>query len=131
MPEVARYKWNSGGAIEDLPREQALLQSVREQAVQRGLDADAVTQFFAAQIEASKVVQRELFAAWQGAGQGKFAQVVDLATQIRPRLDQLSPSLLDALAAVRLPVAASALPPLSFTDSSPAAAGVSLAPLVR
>ena len=131
MPEVARYKWNSGGAIEDLPREQALLQSVREQAVQRGLDADAVTQFFAAQIEASKVVQRELFAAWQGAGQGKFAQVVDLATQIRPRLDQLSPSLLDALAAVRLPVAASALPPLSFTASSPAAAGVSLAPLVR
>ena len=131
MPDVARYKWNTGGAIEDLPREQALLQSVREQAVRRGLDADAVTQFFAAQIEASKVVQRELFAAWQAAGQGKFVGVVDLATQIRPRLDQLSPSLLDAWAAVRLPVAASALPELAFAASSRAAAGVSVAPLLR
>jgi chorismate mutase-like protein len=131
MPEVARYKWNSSAAIEDLPREQALLESVRGQALQRGLNADTVTAFFAAQIEASKVVQRELFSTWQAAGQGKFAQVVDLGTQIRPRLDQLNPSLLDALAAVRLPVAGSALPQLSFAASSPAAAAVSVGPLSR
>jgi len=131
MPDVARYKWNTGGAIEDLPREQALLRSVREQAVQRGLDADAVARFFAAQIEASKVVQRELFAAWQVAGQGKFDGAIDLTTQIRPKLDQLNPRLLDALAAVRLPVAASALPELAFAASSQVAAGVSVAPLLR
>jgi len=39
--------------------------------------------------------------------------------------------LLDALAAVRLPVAASTLPELTFAASSQAAAGVSVAPLLR
>jgi len=43
----------------------------------------------------------------------------------------LNPSLLDALAAVRLPVAGSALPQLSFAASSPAAAAVSVGPLSR
>ena len=131
MPDVARYKWNHGLAIEDPPREQALLRSVAEQAQQQGLNPTAVSRFFAAQIEASKVVQRELFARWQAAGQGPFAEVVDLGTQIRPRLDQLNPSLLAAWAAAPLPLASDRVGSLDFEAISPAAAEAAVSPLLQ
>ena len=55
--DVARVKWNSKAPVEDLPREQAVLASVRKLAVQAKLDPDLLAAFFAAQIEASKSVQ--------------------------------------------------------------------------
>ncbi len=131
MPDVARYKWNSGGAIEDPPREQQLLDSVRQQALQQGLPAARVTAFFAAQIEAAKVVQRELFEQWRLSGQGKFDSVVDLAAQIRPRLDSLNPQFLEALAAVPADLSRDHFPALAFTATSAAAVATAVAPLLE
>jgi chorismate mutase-like protein len=131
MPDVARYKWNTGGAIEDPVREQQLLESVRQQAVEQGLPPARVTAFFAAQIEAAKVVQRELFEQWHKSGQGKFEAVVDLSTQIRPRLDALNPQFLEALAAVPAAVTRDHVPALSFTAISPAAVAAAMAPLLE
>lgn len=131
MPDVARYKWNTGAAIEDPQREQQLLASVRQQAIERGLPPQRVVDFFAAQIEASKVVQRELFEQWRKAGQGPFETVVDLAAQIRPRLDALNPQLLDALAAVPGAIPRDQAPVLLFLATSPAAVAVALSPLLE
>jgi chorismate mutase-like protein len=131
MPDVARYKWNRKQAIEDPPREQALLDAVKAQAPQYGLAPERAVAFFAAQIEASKVLQRELFFAWQAAGQGEFAAVKDLATDIRPSLDALNPRLLAALAAVEGKAPRRAFGALASTATSAAAVDAALAPLLQ
>lgn len=130
MPDVARYKWNHGQPIEDLPREQALLDAVRGQALQHGVAPERAVAFFAAQIEASKVLQRELFERWRGAGLGPFESVRDLATEIRPRLDALNPRLLTALATLEGVTVRENFGVPAATAVSPAAVEVALAPLV-
>ena len=98
VTEVARYKWNTGAAIEDPPREQALLVSLREKAVAMGLPQSRVDAFFLAQIEAAKQLQRELFARWKREGRGKFPGIADLATSIRPGIDAVTSQMLQTLA---------------------------------
>jgi len=99
MPDVARHKWNTGGAIDDLPREQKIIEALGAQAQLLGVPGKWAEQFFRAQIEGAKQVQRAHFARWQQSGAGKFADVPDLVTVIRPRLDALTPQLLRELAA--------------------------------
>lgn len=55
--QVALAKWDSGAAVEDLVREQQVIQAVAKAAPQRGLDESFVANFFRAQIEANKTVQ--------------------------------------------------------------------------
>ena len=98
-PDVARYKWNTRGAIEDRVREDKIIAALGQQAAQMGLPPDWAELFFRAQIEASKALQLELFAQWQRQGAGQFAQAPDLALETRPKLDQLTPQLLQAVAA--------------------------------
>lgn len=139
MPDVARFKWNTRAAIEDLGREQQIIDGWKGEAAALGVPAAWAERFFRAQIEAAKVIQRQLFAQWRGAGQGTFADAPDLATVTRPKLDALTPRLLRELAM--------AWPALSdraqaerlretlrrgFADSagSPAATAVAVDPLV-
>lgn len=99
MDDVARNKWNSGAAIEDLPRERAIIESIGKQAAGYGLDAAVAEDFFRAQIEASKIIQNARFREWRASGQPKFAKVLDLGKDIRPALDALTPAMMSALAA--------------------------------
>src|SRR5918994_1952587 len=46
MPDVARHKYNSGAAVEDLPREAQVIEAVTAQAVEAGLDKDVAAKFF-------------------------------------------------------------------------------------
>jgi chorismate mutase len=98
-PDVARYKWNTQGAIEDRLREDKIIAALGQQAAQAGLPPDWAERFFRAQIEASKAIQFALFAQWQQQDAGPFAQVPDLPRETRPKLDRLTPHLLQALAA--------------------------------
>lgn len=98
MPDVARHKWNTGGAIDDLPREQKIIEALSAQAQLLGIPGKWAERFFRAQIEGAKQVQRAHFVRWQQSGAGKFADVPDLVTVIRPRLDALTPQLLRELA---------------------------------
>jgi chorismate mutase len=98
MPDVARHKWNSKSAIDDLPREQKIVDSLRSQAQMLGIPGPWAERFFRAQIEGAKQVQRAHFERWQKTGAGKFSNVPDLDTVIRPRLDALTPQLLRELA---------------------------------
>src|SRR5439155_14550775 len=57
-PEVAQTKWNSKAPIQDAPREQQIIDRVRGKAKDYGLEEQYVADFFQAQIEASKIMQR-------------------------------------------------------------------------
>ncbi|WP_253273716.1 gamma subclass chorismate mutase AroQ [Collimonas arenae] len=94
-PMVAKAKWNSGGAINDPPREQLILDAVTAQA--SGLDAVFVRRFFQAQFDASKALQLGLHAQWRRQGMGKFTDAPDLGRDVRPVLDQLTPQLIASL----------------------------------
>ena len=102
MDDVARNKWNSGAPIEDLPRERAIIDEIGAQAAGYGLDPAFARDFFRAQIEASKTIQRARFTEWHAKKQPPFSNVVDLRDRIRPALDELTPELMKALA-VALP----------------------------
>lgn len=98
MQDVARHKWNQQSAIEDLAREQKIIASLQQQARALGVPAAWAEQFFRAQIEAAKQIQRDYFAQWEKQQQAKFDQVPNLDTVIRPRLDQLTTAMLRQLA---------------------------------
>lgn len=95
--EVARAKWNSGAAIEDLERETQVLERFIQEAAASGIDASLASTVMRAQIEASKTRQRELFQGWKSRRQGLFIDPPDLSKDIRPRLDQLSIRLIRSL----------------------------------
>jgi len=98
MDDVARNKWNSGAAIEDLPREAQIIADIGVQAASYGLSADIAQDFLRAQIEASKIIQHKRFAQWKQANQPPFTNAPDLRNSIRPALDRLTPLMMRALA---------------------------------
>lgn len=98
-PDVARVKWNTHAPVEDLPREQQVIAAVGSSAPTYGLPRETAEQFFRAQIEASKIVQRTMTAAFAAERRAPFPTVVSLDTGIRPILDRLTPEMLRALAA--------------------------------
>lgn len=100
--DVAASKFGTGSPIDDPAREQQVLEQVRNQAGDLGLDPVSATAFFQDQITASKVVQKGLFARWAAHPQEAPTTRPDLG-QIRTRLDQLTADLLRELkATVRL-----------------------------
>lgn len=97
-PIVAQSKWNSGAAIEAPEREAQILDQVEEDAAAAGVDEAFAREFFDRQFSASKQVQRRLHHQWLQEGRPPFADPPDLATDVRPVLDRLTPQLIDALA---------------------------------
>jgi len=133
---VARAKWNARAQVEDLPREAQVIRAAVEQGAALGLPAGWIEAVFRAQIEASKTVQRELFAQWRAQQVDRFADAPDLAKTVRPELDRLTAqilrSMLDNQSVLRDPARTSgvarALGALEARTLSPAAAEQALAP---
>src|SRR5262249_49339801 len=94
MHEVARWKWNHDRPVADEQREQELLADVEERAERSGFDAGRARALMAAQIDAGKLIQEANFTRWREQGRGKFADVRDLHTDLRPAIDQLTTDLL-------------------------------------
>lgn len=90
MHEVAMTKWNQGLAIEDKVREQQILKDLSARAEKNGLDPQRVVQFFDAQIEAAKAIQRSDFAIWQAEGKGTFENVLSLKDDLRAYIDLIN-----------------------------------------
>jgi chorismate mutase len=101
MHDVARWKWNGQQPSADPERERVFLDSIAAKAKSANLDPEFTRTFFVAQIEAAKQLQEDDFRRWKMEGRGRFPDVPDLATQIRPKIDALSADLLGALAAVQ------------------------------
>lgn len=95
--DVARWKWNHKRPIEDRQREQQLLDKLQKQAIDYGLQPDAVSAFFAAQITAGKLIQTADFQIWQRQGVKSFTNVPDLNQNLRPLLDKLNTDFLAVL----------------------------------
>jgi D-alanyl-D-alanine dipeptidase len=98
MHAVARSKWNEGKPVADRQRELALLDTVTAKARDKGLDPVPVQAFFAAQIEAAKLIQQADFDRWRAADRKVFPDIVELSG-LRSRIDALNDGLIDALAA--------------------------------
>lgn len=96
--QVAAAKFGTTKPIDDPAREQQELTEVRTRAVALGIDPDATAAFFRSQIDASKYVQRGLFARWTEHPEQAPTSRPDL-TVIRGQLDELTTQLLQQLVA--------------------------------
>ena len=95
--QVAMAKWDSGAPVEDASREDHVIVSAMKAGQSRGLDPTSVSNFFRAQIEANKLVQYSLLADWRRVGKAPGHTPVDLATTIRPELDEVDKALIAEL----------------------------------
>ncbi|MCE9534133.1 MAG: gamma subclass chorismate mutase AroQ, partial [Planctomycetes bacterium] len=100
MEEVAKFKWAGKKPIADPDREAALLHEMEELAKEQGLAPTDARWFFAAQIEAAKVVQENLIEQWRKENQSPSKNAVDLV-ELRKRIDTLNRELLKELAEYR------------------------------
>ena len=96
-PLVAKAKWNSGAPIDDPTREKLILDAVSTQAKEAGVNVQFAREFFQAQFDAGKLIQKNLLEQWRLAGQPHFTDAPDLGRDVRPVLDQLSPQIMATL----------------------------------
>lgn len=94
MKEVAGYKAQHHLPIEDLPREQQVIQSMLKNAEQAGLEPDSVEPFVHALMNASKAIQYRYRADWLSVPDN--AAVRDLA-DTRQQIQRLDSQLLNAI----------------------------------
>lgn len=97
---VALTKWDSGQPVQATAREQRVIEGARRKAALYGLSEQRVEDFFVDQIEANKLLQYSALSRWFVEGSAPVRPRMDLATEIRPRLDTLQSDLLDHLAAL-------------------------------
>jgi chorismate mutase, putative len=93
-PLVAKSKWNTKAPIDDPIREKIILDSVGVKAKKLGIDEGFAIAFFQAQFEAGKKVQRQFHNQWLAENKGPFNPSPNLANEVRPILDSLTPYLL-------------------------------------
>ncbi|MGW6057732.1 gamma subclass chorismate mutase AroQ [Streptomyces sp. NPDC055189] len=84
---VAAAKYGTGSPIDDPAREQQVLDDVARQARELGADPEATVRIFRDQIEANKVVQRELHRRWdadpsQAPGPGERPDLAEVREEI-------------------------------------------------
>jgi chorismate mutase len=96
-PLVAQSKWNSGAAIDDPVRETQILDDIALKAAQEDVDTALARNFFQSQFDAGKIVQAQLHARWRQQQLPPFTQAPDLARDVRPTLDKLTPELIATL----------------------------------
>ena len=125
---VAATKWASGAAIDDPAREQVVLETVSQLALNRDLDPAYVRTVFRDQIEASKTVQRGLFAQWRLPGQTAPAATPDLSA-VRAAINELNFAIVDELAASRGIVTTLRCPPELVASTTRTAADLGFDPL--
>lgn len=94
---VALSKWDTKTPVEDIQREQAVLSSAAAQARDYQLDPLRAQHFFAAQIEANKLIQYGLLWEWLQTQRVPSGPRPDLVHEIRPQLDRLQIILLKQL----------------------------------
>lgn len=98
MQAVAAWKLDNQRPVEDLKREQVVLDAARGQAAEIGLSKDSVTGFFQAQIEAAKDIQTCWIGRWND-GAARPTDVPDLIEEVRPALLSLGKDILTLMAA--------------------------------
>lgn len=98
---VAAWKWRHNRPIEDLEQEARVLDAAAAQAEASGLDFPSARPFLAAQMDASKAVQRRWFAVWKAKGLPATQPDLDLNTVLRPSIARAGDAILSQLVLVR------------------------------
>lgn len=98
---VAAWKWRHDRDIEDLDQEARVLDAAAAQAEASGLDFPSARPFLAAQMEASKAVQRRWFAVWKIKGLPATQPDLDLNNVLRPSIARAGDAILSQLVLVR------------------------------
>jgi cyclohexadienyl dehydratase len=89
MKNVAAYKWHNQLPIEDLQREQLVIEKATRLAKEVGLEQLASRNFFIAQIIAAKTIQHNWFTAWRQDNTSLPPSPGSLDDEIRPILIRL------------------------------------------
>ncbi|TQK19843.1 chorismate mutase [Microbacterium sp. SLBN-154] len=97
-PAVAAAKEVGGQLVTDRDREQSVLEAAQTEAERQDVDTSWVREVFADQITANKDVQFALLDDWRVGVSPAPTQGPDLAAEVRPILDRLTPALIGALA---------------------------------
>ena len=97
MPDVARYKWAHDLPIEVPERERLLIDRFVDDARTHGLEADWSRRVIVAQITAARRVQENSFKRWKSSPPDESEQILDLQTNLRPRIEQLTADLIEIL----------------------------------
>lgn len=95
--KVAAAKFDTPQPIDDPAREQQVLAAVAKASPGVGVDPVEAGRFFRDQIEASKVVQRGLYAEWAAHPQQRPTARPNLGTEVRPELDRITTEILEQL----------------------------------
>lgn len=96
--KVAAAKFGTTTPIDDPVREQQVLDQAAGLATAAGVDVQDTLDFFRAQIEMNKVVQRGLYDLWTQHPELAPTERPDLATEVRPQLDRITTEFIDQLA---------------------------------
>lgn len=96
---VAEAKYAAGRPVEDLTREAAVIEKAVAFAAEYGVDEALARRFFQAQMAANKSVQSKLINGWKAAGRKPLGTPPNLAVEVRPIYDALTPKLLTELKA--------------------------------
>ncbi|KUJ65514.1 chorismate mutase [Streptomyces albus subsp. albus] len=102
--QVAAAKWGTDSPVDDPVRERQVLDEVARQAEQLGADPAVTVRVFRDQIEANKLVQRELYRQWAAHPDQVPTERPDLG-RIRQEINHLNSELVAAIA-VSAPVRA-------------------------
>ena len=92
--EVAWSKCQAGIPVADRIREARMLTDLKVAGRQEGLTSEEVTRLFIPQIAASRRYQEELIAGWRSGIDVPKIKPLDIASEIRPRLDKLNREML-------------------------------------
>jgi chorismate mutase len=95
--KVAAAKFGTSTPIEDPAREQQVLEQAATLAAEAGIGTQETVEFFRAQIEMSKFVQRGLYDLWTERPELAPTERPDLATEVRPELDRITVAFIDQL----------------------------------
>lgn len=91
---VALHKWDQRQPVHAPQRERDVLSNVRQAAPAYQLSPDRAEAFFADQIEANKLLQYHYLNTWHQQRHAPETPRRDLASEIRPQLDNLQNQLL-------------------------------------
>lgn len=98
--EVAWSKCRTGIPVADPAREARMLADLKAAGARDGLSTAEVTRFILPQIAASRRYQEELIAGWRSGINVPKVEPLDLAADIRPRLDKVNREILRQWAVV-------------------------------
>ena len=92
--EVAWSKCLAGIPVADPVREARMLTELKTAGSQEGITSEEVSRLFLPQIAASRRYQQELIAGWRSGIDAPKIKPLDLASEIRPRVDKLNREML-------------------------------------